>query len=127
MKVLVKGGKVTGVRYRHKADLITAYASREVVLSAGAINSPRLLLLSGIGPADELRGLGIEVVHDLPGVGKNLQDHLDVYLTAETAPVSFNEADRLDRVIVSGLEYLLFKTGPLTACVCEAGAFVRSG
>jgi choline dehydrogenase-like flavoprotein len=127
MKVLVKSGKVTGVRYRHKADLITAYANREVVLSAGAINSPRLLLLSGIGPADELRALGIEVVHDLPGVGKNLQDHLDVYLTAETAPVSFNEADRLDRVIVSGLEYLLFKTGPLTACVCEAGAFVRSG
>jgi choline dehydrogenase-like flavoprotein len=96
-------------------------------LSGGAINSPRLLLLSGIGPADELRALGIDVVHDLPGVGKNLQDHMDVYLTAETAPVSFNREDRPLRATSSAIQYLLFKTGPFTACVCEAGAFVRSG
>jgi choline dehydrogenase len=65
-------------------------------------------------------------VHDLPGVGKNLQDHMDVYITAETAPVSYNGEDRWDRAAIHGVEYLLFKTGPVTACVAEAGAFIRS-
>jgi choline dehydrogenase len=125
-RVIVERGRATGLSFRHKDRLVTARARREVVLSSGAINSPRLLLLSGIGPADELRALGIDVVHDLPGVGKNLQDHMDVYLTAETTPVSFNESDRPDRVILYGLEYLIYKSGPLTACVCEAGAFLRS-
>jgi choline dehydrogenase len=125
-RVMVHRGRATGVEYAHKSDRVSARARREVVLSGGAMNSPRLLLLSGIGPADELRELGVEVVHDLPGVGKNLQDHMDVYLTAETTPVSFNESDRPDRVILYGLEYLMFKNGPMTACVCEAGAFTRS-
>ncbi|WP_033289273.1 GMC family oxidoreductase [Amycolatopsis jejuensis] len=125
-KVLVSSGKAVGVRYLHKNTPAVAYADREVVLSGGAVNSPRLLLLSGIGPADELRPLGIDVVHDLPGVGKNFQDHMDVYLTAETVPVSYNESDRPDRALRYGLQYLLTKTGPVTACVCEAGAFVRS-
>jgi choline dehydrogenase len=125
-RLTVEHGRATGLRYQHKSREVSVVARREVVLSAGAVNSPRLLLLSGIGPADELRALGIDVVHDLPGVGKNLQDHMDVYLTAETTPVSFNESDRPDRVVLYGLEYLMFKTGPLTACVCEAGAFLRS-
>jgi choline dehydrogenase len=126
-RVIVANGKAVGVRYDRNGQLSSAFAEREVVLSGGAINSPRLLLLSGIGPADELSSLGLEVVHDLPGVGKNLQDHIDVYLTAETTPVSYNEADRPDRAVVSALQYLAFKTGPITACVCEAGAFIRSG
>ena len=125
-RVTVERGRATGLSYLHGNREVNAQARREVVLSAGAINSPRLLLLSGIGPADELGRLGIDVVHDLPGVGKNLQDHMDVYLTAETTPVSFNESDRPDRVVLYGLEYLVFKTGPMTACVCEAGAFLRS-
>lgn len=102
-------------------------ADREVILSGGAVNSPKLLLLSGIGPADELHALGIPVVHDLPGVGKNFQDHMDVYLTARTAPVSYNEEGRWDRAVRHGIQYLLYKTGPMTACVAEAGAFLRSG
>jgi choline dehydrogenase len=125
-RLIVEGDRAAGVVYRQGGKSVTVQARCELIVSGGAINSPRLLLLSGIGPADELRALGIEVVHGLPGVGKNLQDHMDVYLTAETTPVSFNESDRPDRVIAYGLEYLLFKTGPLTACVCEAGAFVRS-
>jgi choline dehydrogenase len=125
-KVLVENGRAVGLQYRHGDQNRVAYAEREVVLSGGAINSPRLLLLSGIGPADELRQLGIPVVHDLPGVGKNLQDHMDVYITAETAPVSYNGEDRWDRAAIHGVEYLLFKTGPVTACVAEAGAFIRS-
>jgi choline dehydrogenase len=126
-KIIIERGRATGLCYRHRKHTATARTRGELIVSGGAINSPRLLLLSGIGPADELGALGIDVVHDLPGVGKNLQDHMDVYLTARTTPVSFNESDRPDRVLLYGLEYLLFKTGPMTACVCEAGAFVRAG
>jgi len=125
-KVMVEGDRAVGVQYTHKKRLVTARADVEVVLSGGAINSPKLLLLSGIGPAEELRARGIDVVHDLPGVGKNLQDHMDVYLTASTAPISFNQADRPLRAIAGALQYGLYRTGPLTATVCEAGAFVRS-
>ena len=121
-------GRAVGVRYLLKDKPVEARVEPggEVVLSGGAVNSPRLLLLSGIGPAGELRPLGIEVVHDLPGVGKNFQDHMDVYLTAETAPVSYNGEDRWDKAVRHGIQYLLYKTGPVTACVAEAGAFLRS-
>jgi len=125
-QVLVAKGRAVGLRYLHKENPTTAYADREVILSGGAVNSPRLLLLSGIGPADELRALGIEVVHDLPGVGRNFQDHMDVYLTAETVPVSYNQSDRPDKALLAGLQYLTTRTGPITASVCEAGMFVRS-
>ncbi|TQK51261.1 choline dehydrogenase-like flavoprotein [Streptomyces sp. SLBN-118] len=125
--VVVGGGRAVGVRYLHGRQEKIAYAEGEVILSGGAINSPKLLLLSGIGPGNELRELGVPVVHDLPGVGKNLQDHMDVYVTAETAPVSYNQEDRWDRALRHGLQYALFRTGPVTACVAEAGAFIRSG
>jgi choline dehydrogenase-like flavoprotein len=127
-RVLVEGGHAVGVQYLHHGKPTEAWieAGGEVVLSGGAVNSPRLLLLSGIGPGPELRALGIDVVHDLPGVGKNFQDHMDVYLTAETAPVSYNGEDRWDKAARHGIQYLLYKTGPVTACVAEAGAFLRS-
>jgi choline dehydrogenase-like flavoprotein len=117
-----------GVRYlaKDKPTEARVAAGGEIVVSGGAVNSPRLLLLSGIGPADELGKLGIKVVHDLPGVGKNFQDHMDVYLTAETAPVSYNGEDRWDKAARHGIQYLLYKTGPVTACVAEAGAFLCS-
>ena len=66
------------------------------------------------------------MVHDLPGVGKNLQDHMDVYLTAETTPVSYNSSDRPDKAALAGLQYITTRTGPITASVCEAGMFVRA-
>lgn len=125
-QILVEKGRAVGLKYTVKGKPAVAYADREVVLSAGAVNSPRLLLLSGIGPADELRALGIDVVHDLPGVGKNFQDHMDVYLTAETIPVSYNESDRPLKALAAGIQYVLYRTGPVTASVCEAGMFVRS-
>jgi choline dehydrogenase-like flavoprotein len=125
-KVLVENGTAIGIEYTLNGRPTTAYANREVVLSGGAVNSPRLLLLSGIGPADELRTLGIEVVHDLPGVGKNFQDHMDVYLTAETTPVSYNRSDRPVPAVLAMVQYILYRTGPITASVCEAGMFVRS-
>jgi choline dehydrogenase len=125
-RVLVSQGRAIGLSYLQGKREETAYVDAEVVLSGGAVNSPKVLLLSGIGPADELRALGVDVVHDLPGVGKNFQDHMDVYLTAETAPVSYNGEDRWPKAALHGAQYLLFKTGPVTACVAEAGAFIRT-
>jgi choline dehydrogenase len=124
--VIVENGRAIGLNYTRKGKPTKAYADREVILSGGSVNSPRLLLLSGIGPAEELRPLGIDVVHDLPGVGKNFHDHMDVYLTAETTPVSYNESDRPLKAMSAGLQYVMYRTGPITASVCEAGMFVRS-
>jgi choline dehydrogenase-like flavoprotein len=91
-RVLVSGGRATGVEYRRNGALHTVRATSEVVLSGGAVNSPQLLMLSGIGPADHLREVGVDVVHDLPGVGAGLQDHplvpvvFDVRSGAEAVP-----------------------------------------
>jgi choline dehydrogenase-like flavoprotein len=125
-KILVENGRAVGLEYSLDGKPASVRVDRELILSGGAVNTPRLMLLSGIGPAGELRPLGIPVVHDLPGVGKNFQDHMDVYLTAATVPVSYNESDRPDKALLAGLQYILTRTGPITACVCEAGMFVRS-
>jgi choline dehydrogenase len=96
-RLLVEDGRCSGVRFRRDGEIVEATARREVVVSAGAVDSPRLLLLSGIGPADELGALGIPVVHDLPGVGRNLHDHplcSVVYEAAqEIPPAKANHAE----------------------------------
>jgi choline dehydrogenase len=98
-------------------------AGREVVLSGGAIGSPHLLLLSGIGPARALEALGIHVAVDLPGVGENLQDHLAVILPYFCKqPITLNGAETFSNL----MKYVLRKRGPLTSNVAEAGAFVKS-
>lgn len=125
-RVLVEGGRATGVRYRKEGQARTAYADREVIVSGGTINSPRLLLLSGIGPADELSRLGIDVVCDLPGVGRNYQDHMDVFVAAETRPVSYSRMNQAHNRLRHMLRYRLFGTGPMAAAIAEAGAFIRS-
>jgi choline dehydrogenase-like flavoprotein len=125
-RVIVRGGRAVGVEYMRKGQRHVASAG-EVIVSAGAINSPRLLLLSGIGPADELRAAGVEVVHDLPGVGKNLHDQVEVYITAEsTQPISYNGEDRWHKAILHALQWGLYKTGPATATITEVGAFLSS-
>lgn len=102
----------------------TFHAEQEIILSAGAIGSPHLLMLSGIGPAEALRGHGLDVVHDLPGVGRNLQDHPVVSVIYRTREdLGLDHAETLGNLA----RYLLFKQGPLTTSVCEAGAFIRSG
>jgi choline dehydrogenase-like flavoprotein len=116
----LEGGRATGVRLDN-GDVVRA--EREVIVSAGAIGSPQLLMVSGIGPADHLRSVGVDVAHDLPGVGENLQDH--PYLTCvweSTEPDSLYGADKPMKL----LEWLLRKTGPLTSSVGEAFGFVRS-
>jgi choline dehydrogenase len=122
-RILVEKEHAVGIEYVREGIAETARARREVILAGGTVNSPQLLLLSGIGPADEIRRGGIRVIHDLPGVGKNLQDHLMVsvgYLC--TKPVSLANADSLGNY----LRYLVFKSGPLVSNVAEAGIFRRT-
>ena len=105
----------------------TARAASEVVVSAGAINSPKLLMLSGVGPASDLKKLGIKTVVDLPGVGQNLQDHMDVYCCVSLKePASYNGHDRGPMALWYGLQFLMFGSGPVTSNVCEGGAFVST-
>jgi len=121
-RVLFSGTRATGIEFIRNGETFRFRAEREVILSGGAINSPQLLMLSGIGAADELRQLGINVVADVPGVGKNLQDHLVTgAVHACTKPVSLARAESIGNI----LRFLLFRKGMLTSNVAEAGAFVR--
>jgi choline dehydrogenase-like flavoprotein len=96
----------------------------EVIVTSGAIGSPKLLLQSGIGPADELRRLGINPVHDLPGVGKNLHDHLDLFVISEcSGPHSYDSYAKLHKTAWAGVQYILFKRGPAASSLFETGAF----
>ena len=124
-RIVVESGRAVGVEYRHGSGGTTvARAAREVIVAAGAIGSPRLLLLSGIGPADELRGAGVAVVHDLPGVGKNLQDHIDVYTINElTGRHSYDHYRNPGRQLWAGVQWKLFGSGPATSNLAEGGAF----
>lgn len=124
-----KGKRVTGVQTRiGKQAIQTITARREVILSAGSIGSPQILQISGIGPADLLQPLGIKVVHDSPGVGENLHDHLQVRTVFKVKnTVTLNQrVNSLHGKIAMALEYLFFKTGPLTMPPSQLGAFARS-
>jgi choline dehydrogenase len=126
-RVVFEGRRAVGVEYRLEGGLVIARAEREIILSAGAVGSPQLLLLSGVGPADELGRLGIAVVQDLPGVGKNLQDHLEIDLQWECRqPITVNGLLRPHKIALIGLEWWLFKSGTAAANQCHVGAFLRS-
>jgi choline dehydrogenase-like flavoprotein len=100
------------------------HADREVIVTAGAIGSPKLLMLSGIGSADELKAVGVAAVHHLPGVGRNLQDHMDVYAINElTGDHSYDKHLKPHKQVWAGLEYLLFRRGPVASNLAEGGAF----
>jgi choline dehydrogenase len=126
-RVLFEGRRAVGVEYRlDRGPLRTAYAG-EVILCGGAINSPQLLQLSGVGNADDLRAVGVEVVHDLPGVGANLQDHLEVYVQYGCKqPVSLAPALAAWRRPLIGAQWLFLRSGPGATNHFEAGGFVRS-
>ncbi len=120
-RITVENGRATGVEM---ADGSKISASREVILSSGAIGSPRLLQLSGIGPADELQALGIDVVFDQPEVGENLQDHLDLYAICEvTGPHTYDRFAKLHFSALAGLQYLLTRKGPVASSLFETGGF----
>jgi choline dehydrogenase-like flavoprotein len=125
LRVLVEGGRAVGVEVvsgSHAPQMIRA--EREVIVSSGAIGSPKLLLQSGIGPADHLRSVGVPVVHDLPGVGSNLQDHLDLFVIAEcTGDHTYDKYNKPQHAAVAGMQYLLLKTGPVASSLFETGGF----
>jgi choline dehydrogenase len=128
-RVVIENGRAVGaeVLFDGSNRPATIRARREVIVSCGAINSPKLLLLSGVGPADELRKRGVAPVLDLPGVGKNLQDHMDVYCcTSLSKPLSYNGHDTGLKMIRHGVEFLMFGTGAVSSNVCEGGAFVST-
>src|SRR5262249_12355590 len=121
-RVLLDRGRARGVEYIRDGSRRQARADKEVLLCGGAVNSPQLLMLSGIGPAAHLRSIEIPVAVDLPGVGQNLQDHLIIPVAYEcTQPISLASAETL----LNLLTYLLFRRGPFASNVGEAGGFVR--
>ncbi|MCD9027512.1 choline dehydrogenase [Luteimonas sp. BDR2-5] len=123
-RITFEHGRATGVVYASARGAFHQPAMREILLCGGAVNSPQLLMLSGIGDARELRRHGIAVVHDAPQVGRNLQDHLDICtLTGATRRISY---DRLSEAAVAWNYYLRGRRGPGTSNIAEAGGFVRS-
>lgn len=120
-RVIVENNRAVGVHLR--SDEIIR-AEREVIITCGAIGSPKLLLQSGIGPADHLRDVGIKPVHHLPGVGSNLQDHLDVFVISEcTGDHTYDKYGKPHWAALAGLQYLLTRTGPVASALFSQGGF----
>jgi choline dehydrogenase len=126
-RVVIENQRATGVEIEARNSIQVVKARREVILAASSINSPKLLLLSGIGPAEELRSLGIDVVADRPGVGRNLQDHLELYIQqACREPITLHSRLNLFSKALIGAEWLFFRSGLGATNHFEAAAFVRS-
>ncbi len=129
-RLLLEGRRATGVEFRVGAETRTVAARREVLLCAGALQSPQLLMLSGIGPGDHLRSMGIEVRHDLPGVGRHLHDHIDIVQVLDAPKLTELFGLSLTGAIdaIKGIfEWRRHRTGMLTTNFAEAGGFIRSG
>ncbi|SDR62335.1 Choline dehydrogenase [Rhizobiales bacterium GAS191] len=123
-RIVVEQGRAVGVEIVEAGRKSILRCEREVLVTSGAIGSPRLLLLSGIGPADHLNSVGVDVVHDLPGVGQNLQDHLDLYAIAEcSGDHTYDNYAKLHRTLWAGAQYILFKNGPVASTLFETGGF----
>jgi len=127
-RIVFEGRRATGVNYRRGGQEFSVRARREVLLCCGPINSPQLLKLSGVGPAAELHTLGIPLVQDLPGVGENLQDHLEFYFqVACKEPVTlYSSMNPFSKALI-GARWLLFKDGIGASNQFETGGFIRSG
>jgi len=127
-RILIEDGRAAGVAYVRQGVPRTARARGEVIVCGGVFNSPQLLQLSGLGPVDLLRNLGIPVIRDMPGVGADLQDHFSVRCNFRcTKPITLNDiANSLWRRVVAGAQYVLFRGGPLASSGIAAGGYVRS-
>ncbi len=127
-KVLFEVRRAVGVLFQRDGQVCTARAAREVILCGGAVNSPQLLMLSGIGPQEQLAGFGIPVVHHLPGVGKSLQDHYSAPIKLRCKlPITVNDVMRSNaRELKAGLEYYMFHRGPLSMISSPAALFART-
>ena len=127
-RITVHKARAVGAEYTQGRKRLFARAQSEVLITSGAIGTPKTLMLSGIGPAAHLREHDIEVVHDLPGVGENLHDHFGIDIVAELkGHYSLDKYNKWYHAAWAGLEYLAFKSGPITSNVVEGGAFWHSG
>lgn len=127
VRIIVEQGRARGVEYIRDGRLHTLHARQEVIVSAGTINTTKLLMLSGIGPARTLQNAGVRVVQDLEGVGKNYQDHMEMSLVYRLSGAhSYDKYKKLGWKAAAGLEYALFGSGPVTSNVAEGGAFWQS-
>ena len=123
-RITFEGTRATGVNYFNGKERQTVRATSEVIVSSGAIGTPKIMMLSGVGPAAHLKEHGIEVVHDLPGVGENLNDHFGIDIVAElTGHYSLDKYNKWHWAALAGIEYLAFRSGPVTSNVVEGGAF----
>ncbi|HEV7603217.1 MAG TPA: choline dehydrogenase [Bradyrhizobium sp.] len=127
-RIVFDGRRAVAVEYRQNGTLQTARARKEILVSGGAYNSPQLLQLSGVGPADLLASHGIDVVLDAPGVGHDLQDHMQVRIVTRCAQrITLNDiAGSPLRKMMTGLRYAAFRSGPLTIAAGTSGAFVKT-
>jgi choline dehydrogenase len=127
-RVLIDGGRATGIEYTTPQGRRTALARREVVVSGGTYGSPQLLLLSGLGPGQHLQDMGIAAVRDMPGVGSNLHDHFNTYMSWRcTRPITLNDLENSwPRKIAAGVRYGLFRSGPMASNGIHVGLFTRS-
>lgn len=127
-KILFDGKKAVGVEYQKNGVLESIQSNKEIILSGGAINSPQTLLLSGIGAKKDLEAFGIEQVHELPGVGENLQDHLDIILlTKSTTTDAYGFSFKaLPKILKAPFDYIFSKKGILTSNAAEAGGFAKT-
>ncbi len=126
-RLVIENGRAIGVELAEGTSKRIVRADAEVIVSAGALNSPRLLMLSGIGDADELKSVGIAPIHHLPGVGKNLQDHLCTNVHVQTKDrITYDGHDRFPRSVLHGLQWLLYRTGPVSSVIVEGGGFFQT-
>lgn len=127
-RIVFEGRRAVAIEYRRAGALKTARARKEILISGGAFNSPQLLQLSGVGPAELLRKHGIDVVLDAPGVGHDLQDHLQVRVVMRCSQaITLNDVVNSPiRKILTGLRYAAFRTGPLTIAAGTSGAFFKT-
>ncbi|NIJ40205.1 choline dehydrogenase [Parvibaculum indicum] len=126
-RILFEGKRAIGVEYTQKGQVKTAHAEAEVLLSGGAVNSPQVLMLSGVGKSDYLSQFGIETVADLPGVGQNMQDHLDCTVIYECSqPITLHSMSNPLRMLMAGMQYTFFKSGVATSNGLESGAFLKT-
>ena len=126
-KIIIENNKAIGIEYRQHGKVKRCYARREVIVASGAINSPHLLMLSGIGPAAMLQRFNIDVKVDLPGVGQNLQDHLEFYMQYECKqPITLHSVQNPLKKMAVGIQWFLTRRGLAASSHLEAGAFISS-
>ena len=126
-KIIFEGKKAIGIEVKIKNKIEKIYVKKELILSGGSINSPQLLMLSGVGDPNHLKEKGIDIVHDLKGVGKNLQDHLETYVQQECkTPDSLYTYTKLIPKVFAGIQWFLSKSGPCSQSYLEAGGFTKS-